>query len=228
MLATGRPFETIHRRKNGSEFPVEVVGGEIEVEGRTYLQFFVRDISYRKQLEAELGRLARVQAALRSAASVLMRARTEKDLYQGTCNALVEIGGYRLADVALANEDPGRTIRFMAIAGHDDGYLDQTRISWGEGPRSQGPTGGAIRTGEVQVNQDFASNAAMAPWREEALRRGLQASIGLPLSAGGRVIGALTIYAGQPDAFDREEVAFLVQFAADISYGLDNLRRQKQ
>lgn len=228
MLATGRPFEAVHRRKDGSEFPVEVVGGEIEVDGRTYLQFFVRDISYRKQLEAELARLARVQAALRSAAGVLMRARTEVDLYQGVCDALVEIGGYRLADVALANDDAGKTVRFVAIAGHDDGYLDQTRISWGEGPRSRGPTGGAIRTGEVQVNQDFASSAVMAPWREEALRHGLHSSVGLPLSTGGRVFGALTIYAAQPDAFDREEVDFLVQFAADISYGVGNLHRQKQ
>lgn len=227
-LATGRPFETIHRRKDGSEFPVEVIGGEFEVEGRTYLQFFVRDVSYRKQLEVELSRLSRVQAALRSATSVLMRAQSEKDLYQGICDALVEIGGYRLVDIALANDDAGKTVSFVAIAGHDDGYLDQTRITWGEGPRSRGPTGGAMRTGEVQVNQDFAANDAMAPWRDEALRHGLQSSVGLPLSTGGRVFGALTIYAEQPEAFDREEVAFLVQFAADISYGVGNLRRQNQ
>lgn len=228
MLATGIPFETIHRRKDGTEFPVEVVAGTFDIEGRAYQQAFVRDTSHRKRLEAELARLARVQSALRTAAGLLLRAETETELYQGMCNALVEIGGYRLANVALANDDPGRTVRFVAIAGHDDGYLDQTRISWGEGPRSRGPTGGAIRTGEVQVNQDFASSAVMAPWREEALRHGLRSSVGLPLSTGGRVFGALTIYAAQPDAFDREEVAFLVQFAADISYGVANLHRQKQ
>jgi PAS domain S-box-containing protein len=228
MLATGVPFETIHRRKDGGEFPVEVLAGTFIMEGRTYLQAFVRDVSVRKQLEAELARLARVQTALRAAAGVLMRAQSEKDLYQGICDALVEIGGYRLVDIALANDDAGKTVSFAAIAGHDDGYLDQTRISWGEGARSRGPTGAAIRTGEVQVNQDFASNAAMAPWRDEALRHGLQSSVGLPLSTGGRVFGALTLYAEQPDAFDREEVAFLVQFAADISYGVGNLRRQKQ
>ena len=144
------------------------------------------------------------------------------------CDALVEIGGYRLADVALAKDDPDKSVRFVALVGHDDGYLDHTRISWGEGPRSRGPTGSAIRTGEVEVNQNFAFNAAMAPWRDEALRHRLRSSIGLPLSAGGRVFGALTIYAAQAEAFDREEVAFLVQFAADISYGVANLRRQKQ
>ncbi len=228
MLATGIPFETIHRRKDGTEFPVEVVAGTFDIEGRTYQQAFVRDTSHRKRLEAELARLARVQSALRTAAGLLLRAETETELYQGMCNALVEIGGYRLVDIALANDDPGKTVRFAAIAGHNDGYLEQTRISWGEGPRSRGPTGAAIRTGEVQVNQDFASSVVMAPWREEALRHGLQSSIGLPLSTGVRVFGALTIYAEQPDAFDREEVDFIVQFAADISYGVGNLHRQKQ
>lgn len=226
MLVTGVPFETIHRRKDGAEFPVEVVAGSIDVDGRPYFQAFVRDASHRKRLEAELARLARVQSGLRTAASVLLRAGTEAELYRDMCDALVEIGGYRLVSIALANDDPDKSIRFVAIAGHDDGYLDQTHITWGEGPRSRGPTGGAMRTGEVQVNQDFASNAGMAPWRDEALLRGLRSTIGLPLSVGGRVIGALTLYSEHPEAFDREEVAFLVQFAADISYGVGNLRRQ--
>ena len=78
------------------------------------------------------------------------------------------------------------------------------------------------------IGQCVRAGVAAAPWRDEALRHGLRSSIGLPLSAGGGVFGALTIYAAQEEAFDREEVAFLVQFAADISYGVANLRRQKQ
>lgn len=225
-LSTGKPIETVHRRKDGREFPVEVSIGQFELDGHTYTQAFVRDVAYRKRLEAEVKRLARVETALRRASRVLLRAKTEAELYQGMCAALVEIGGYRLANVALANDEPGKTVRFAAIAGLDDGYLDQTRITWGEGPRSKGPTGAAIRTGEVQVNQDFASNPTVAPWREEALKRGIRASIGLPLIAGGQVFGALTIYAEQPDAFNRDEVELLTQFAADISYGVANIRRR--
>lgn len=226
MLASGIPFETVHRRKDGTEFPVEVNSATFHVEGRAYSQKFVRDISHRKRLENEVVRLAKVQTALRTAAGVLLRARSQDELCQGMCRILVDTGGYRLASIALANDDPERSVRFVAAAGRDVDYLQASAVTWDAGARSQGPTGAAILTGEVQINQDVASNPAMALWREESLKRGLLASIGLPLRAGGRVIGALTIHAGQAFAFDHEEVAFLVQFAADISYGIDKLFRE--
>lgn len=223
MLASGIPYETVHRRKDGAEFPVEINASTFRVEGRTYIQGFVRDITHRKRLENEVARLSKVQTALRTAAGILLRAKSQDELYQGMCQVLVDAGGYRLASVALANDDAERSVRFVAAAGRDADYLQASAVTWDAGARSRGPTGAAILTGEVQINQDVASNPAMALWREESLKRGLLASIGLPLRAGGRVIGALTIHAAQAFAFDSQEVAFLVQFAADISYGIDKL-----
>lgn len=223
MQASGIPFETVHRRKDGVELPVEINAGTFRTEGRTYIQEFVRDITYRTRLETEVARLAKVQTALQTAAGVLLRAASRDELCQAMCRILVDVGGYRLASVALANDDATRSVRFVAAAGQDVDYLQASEVRWDGSARSHGPTGAAILTGEVQINQDVASNPAMELWREESLKRGLLASIGLPLRAGGRVIGALTIHAGQAFAFGREEVAFLVQFAADLSYGIDKL-----
>ncbi len=224
LHSSGSTAETVHRRKDGSEFPVEISGSFFEVGGRRFFQNVIRDISERKSLEAEIVRLSRVQSALQSAAGLLLRAKEERELYQGMCDILIKIGSYRLANVALAKADAGKTVEFAAIAGYDEGYLAQARITWGDGPRSKGPTGGAIRTGEVQINHDFATNETMGPWRDEALKRGLRSSIGLPFRADGAVIGALTIYSEQPFAFSKDEVSFLVQFAADMSYGITLLR----
>ncbi len=47
-------FETLHRRKDGSTFPVEVSGMPIEMGGRTYLFNSSRDITKRKQAAAAL------------------------------------------------------------------------------------------------------------------------------------------------------------------------------
>jgi len=44
-------FETWHRRKDGSAFPVEVSAQAIEIDGRRYRQSFIRDISARRQAE---------------------------------------------------------------------------------------------------------------------------------------------------------------------------------
>ncbi len=45
-------FETVHRRRDGSPFPVEVSSAVIELEDRPYHQSFVRDISARRAAEA--------------------------------------------------------------------------------------------------------------------------------------------------------------------------------
>ncbi len=49
----GVQYEDEHRRSDGSTFPVEVSARAIEVQGRTYIQCFVRDISGRRRREAE-------------------------------------------------------------------------------------------------------------------------------------------------------------------------------
>lgn len=217
--------EGTNRRRDGTIFPIEISGRAIDVDGRMYRQCFIRDISQRKALEREVGRLSNVKAALQAATSVLLRAGSETELFQEMSEILVQLGGYRMANVAVPENDAGKTVRILAVAGVEDGYLARAAISWGEGPRSLGPTGGALRTGEVQVNQNFAVNPMVAPWREEALKRGYQASIGLPLRVDGKVFAALTLYAGQPNAFDEEERALLSALAEDVSYAVSRLRR---
>lgn len=52
----GLLFETWNRRKDGSEFPVEVSTRPFEVDGETFLQSIIRDITERKRTEEELRR----------------------------------------------------------------------------------------------------------------------------------------------------------------------------
>jgi PAS domain S-box-containing protein len=54
IMANGLVFETVHRRKDGTTFPVEVSAREIKIEGTVFFQSIIRDISERKQSEAKL------------------------------------------------------------------------------------------------------------------------------------------------------------------------------
>ncbi len=217
-------FEAVNRRKDGTTFPAELSVAGIEIEGQVYRQSFIRDISRRKALEQEIARLSSVKAALLGATSVLLRARSEAEVFQEMCEVLVQLGGYCLTHIAAPNHDAGKTVRFLAVAGVDDGYLAQAAISWGDGPRSKGPTGSVLRTGNLQVNQDFIDDPAVAPWREAALKRGFRSTIGLPLKVSGKVVAALTLYSSLPHAFNLEEVTLLTALADDISFKVSQLR----
>ena len=67
-LDDGCTFETVHQRKDGSTFPVEVSARIIEIKGHRYRQSSIRDISRRKQAEQALRREAARYKALMNTA----------------------------------------------------------------------------------------------------------------------------------------------------------------
>ena len=54
----GRVYETVHQRKDGTEFPVEISARAVTVKGRPHLLSVVRDITARKQAELALRKLS--------------------------------------------------------------------------------------------------------------------------------------------------------------------------
>jgi PAS domain S-box-containing protein len=62
--AIGRGREVIGRRKDGSEFPLEMAVGEMRLGGQTYFTGILRDITARKQAEAALLKAGSLQRAI--------------------------------------------------------------------------------------------------------------------------------------------------------------------
>jgi PAS domain S-box-containing protein len=154
----------------------------------------------------------------------ILRVPEEAGLMQEICRAIVETGGYRLAWVGFAQQDGEKSVRPVAQHGFEQGYLENAKITWSEGERGRGPTGTAIRTGKPSIARNILTDPHFSPWREQALQRGYASSIALPLIINGDPLGALNIYAKEPDAFDEEEISFLEELAGDLSYGIEALR----
>jgi signal transduction histidine kinase/CheY-like chemotaxis protein len=152
----------------------------------------------------------------------------EEDLNRAICQIMTEQGGYRMAWVGYAEQDEKKSIRPVAHAGFEDGYLTKITVSWGDNEFGRGPTGRAIREGRICQNPDFSTRTDVAPWKDEAERRGYRSSISLPLFVEGRPFGALTAYSGQPAAFDADQVSLLQELAGDLAYGIVTLRGRQQ
>jgi PAS domain S-box-containing protein len=187
-----------------------------------------RDITGIREVERKLRRVNRALNLLWGCAQALLRAKEEGPFLSRVCRVAVATGGYRLAWVGYAGNDPGKTVRPVAQAGYEEGYLENVAISWADSERGRGPVGTAIRTGKPFIVRDVHSDPLFAPWQAEALLRGYQSVLGLPLISGDHAFGALAIYSEEPDAFDEEEVRLLEEMANGLSYGIRALRTEAE
>ena len=187
------------------------------------------DITERKQAEFRLGQLNRELRAISECNQILVRAKDEHTLFHDICQIICTVAGYRMAWVGLVEHDEAKTVRPVAWAGEEEGYLATAHITWADDERGQGPTGAAIRIGTTCYIQDCRTDSRFFPWREEALRRGYWSTIALPLvGSEGTALGALMIYAAEADPFTPEEIHLLEELAGDLAFGIESLRNRAE
>lgn len=173
------------------------------------------------QLVQRLNRALRTLSATNRA---LLRAEDEGSLLREICRVVVEEAGYRVAFVTSAERDDERTLRPIAWAGVEDGFLETLKLTWSDTERGRGPSGVAVRTGKPCAARNMLIDPSVAVWRTDCIKRGYASVIALPLFVDREVFGTLTIYAPEPDAFDDEEVKLLTETADDLGYGIGALR----
>ncbi len=222
----GRPVMVRMRHADGRWIWLEQRGTPVlDAAGRPVaLEGVARDVTEQRRVEAALARLNRVQRTLSAANHALVRADEEVALLEAICQAVIDEGGFRFAWVGYREGDAGGTIRPVAHSGHEAGYLGEMAVSWHDNDLGRGPTGVAARERHPAISRDIAADPAMAPWARGATSRGYASSASFPLERAGDVLGVLTIYSGEPDAFGPDEVALLEELAADLSYGIAALR----
>jgi PAS domain S-box-containing protein len=178
----------------------------------------------RERAEENLARLNRTLRTLYECNQALVRVTEENELLRSICRILVEVGGLRMAWVGYREFNQDKTVRPVAWAGYEDGYLEGVNITWADTQRGRGPMGTAIRTSTTSWNSDILTDPNMAPWRAEAVKRGYASSIALPLMSRGQAFGALALYAEDCDAFSRGTIEQYTDLANNLAYGVAALR----
>ena len=174
--------------------------------------------------EEELHRLNRALKAHSHSDQAMMRATDESAYMDEVCKIVVKDCGHAMVWIGFAEDDKAKTVRPVAHAGFEKGYLETLQISWADTERGRGPTGTAIRTGQPSLCRNMLTDPQFAPWREEARKRRYASSIALPLMADGKAFGAMSIYSRDPDPFSEDEVKLLTDLCTDLAYGITALR----
>jgi len=187
---------------------------------------FSMDITARKRMEKALLRTNRALATLSECNHTLVRATDEQQFLQDVCRIAVEAGGYLLAWIGVKENDESKSVRVAAHAGNNKEYINGLQITWDDSAQGRGPTGRAIRSGEIAIVRFIETERDFEPWRKSALAHGFASSIALPFRIDGEIAGALNIYSAETDAFDVGETDLLKELAEDLGHGIQTLRGQ--
>lgn len=185
---------------------------------------------FRQRSEAnfEQKRLNRALRLISDCNTAVVRATGEQALLDDICRLVVETGGYLMAWIGFAEQDMEKTVRPVAKAGQESGYLKSLRISWGDGEMGWDPTGTAIRTASSQIRQSYWSYPSMVPWREAAPQHGYQSSAALPIIINNRAVGVLSLYSAEPEACSDYEIGLLEELTKNLSFALQALRARNE
>ncbi len=215
-------------RMDGSQIDVELSAVPFVHEDEHGALVFVRDITERKRAEETQQKLNRALRLLSDCNMTLVHAEREQSLLDEICRLIVTSGDYLMAWVGYPEQDEQKSVRPVSHFGLNDGYVENANVSWADNVRGKGIIGNCVRTGEIQVNQNYLDNPAMAPWREAAARRGYRSSIALPLKGDQGMFGVLSIYSRDPESFAEDEVKLLEELATDLAFGIATLRARTQ
>jgi PAS domain S-box-containing protein len=215
-----------HFKKDGTLIDVEISSDSIPFQGRLARLVLANDITLRLHSERELAKLNRALRMLSACNESLIRATDEQRLLEEVCLVAVGIGGYKVAWVGYANDDVEKSITAAAYAGDVNPELLSTRLSWSaDNPLGQGLTGATVRTGRVQVCQDFRKDPTVQKWAQAlAERNGLAGLICLPLRDGKRTFGLLGLYMAEAREVTGDEIKLLQQLADDLAFGIMHVR----
>lgn len=215
--------EGMHRRKNGTAFPVEVRMTLVELD-KPYLLAIASDITERKRSEAALLDANRALRALSEGNQLLIRAECEKELLHEVTKIFTTTGGYSLAAVYYTEENHPKGFVPVVWSRSDGCTCTPEHPLCASSEKAEELITQAILNGKTQICHDVANGRQNQLRTETAPACGIVSNIALPLHEGDRTFGVLGIYSSRSDVFNDAEVELLKEMADDLAYGIVNLR----
>lgn len=172
------------------------------------------DITTSHHLEIALARSNRALRAMHNCEDVIAVAVDENALLQAICS-IVTANGYVMAWAGMLESD-GAIVPVGRTLEHKE-YFDALQAPLQAGGKGTTAITQALATKRPAVANYFASDMSPTPWREAAMRCGFYSKIVLPMKDGETMIGFLNVYASEPDAFDAQEVALLLNLAQRVT-----------
>lgn len=219
--------ESVHRRKDGSTFPVENRISLLELAEEAFILALVRDVSDRKQAEAQLQQTNdRMSVTVKK-----LERRTKEMALTGQMSQLLQ--ACLKLDEATGVMGHSLAALFTGLAGEvalvrESGNLVEPVVHWGEPAESviafEPRTCWALRRGQMHFVEEGNS-----PLRCQHLQNCLPAAaLCVPLTAQGETLGVLTLRELQPGSLEEDEQKLALVVAEQIALAVANLKLREK
>jgi PAS domain S-box-containing protein len=224
-------YEAVALKKDGSTFPVEIIGKTFDYKGQKARLTLFRDITERKRAEEALHEanqraIIEYERLLDRVASLAQTLGTARDL-KTIFRALREFVSTSTAcsGLFISLYDAERHVRHAVYAWSDGEEEDLSRLP--PMPMTKSPHSRAVSTGLVIITDDFKAAMGNEPVVHIGLERDPrlpQSSLVVPMSVMGRIIGAVEVQSTELAAFRREHATAMRMAANLTAVAIENVR----
>jgi signal transduction histidine kinase len=187
----------------------------------------IEDLTEQILHEKEISRLNRILRGIRNVNQLISKVNSEEELFNGSCEILVEDIGYALAWIGLTEKE-FFDVKPVAFAGVEPELFDELKAKWDDSEYGLGVTRKVIKTGKVQRIDSIQKESFSKSWQDFIEKTGHQSIFSLPLKVDGRVVGVLNVHSGASVSFYGEEIKLLEEVTGDISFAMMALRERRK
>jgi GAF domain-containing protein len=135
---------------------------------------------------------------LREINQSLVRASNRGELFERTCQLLVERGGFDVAWIGWFDVEQS-LLKPVARFGARSELLDRVRLDADEQAQGPGPTRAAFQSGEPVVLNDMTSDPSLARWHDILKSTELVSAAAFPIRERGTIVGTLSVYSDESE-----------------------------
>ncbi|MCK6614762.1 MAG: PAS domain S-box protein [Ignavibacteriaceae bacterium] len=206
-------FETLHKKKDGEVFPVEVSAKLLQIDGAYFYQSIVRDISERKEHEKKIRRLNRLYSMLSASNKAIVRKSNTDDLFSEIIRVAVQIGKFK--GVWIGRTAGNQTTETIKEVGFSNGCASLTEILL---LKQSEKFNAGFSDGSVFYCNDITGADFLSPEESAKMHIGSFAAMQLSVKQGTPLY--VLLISEKKDFFGEDDRYLLDEMAEDLSFGL--------